>query len=410
MDQASSQLVIFIIDNSMNGLWQTMNEELDFESLRTGAGIFEVLSKAKALEREGKTILHFEIGQPDFHTPSHVKDAAKQALDDNFTGYVPAAGIRGLREAIQDEIEQTRGFKPSLEQILITPGANPGIYFTLRAIVNKHADEVIFSDPSFPTYGAVLNYLGCAKKPIPLKEENKFRLDPVDIEANISKNTKVVIINSPMNPTGSVMKEDEINRVAELAEEHEFYLLTDEIYSKMTYDQKFHSPSTRDCTKERTVILDGFSKAYNMTGWRLGYAVAPEPIMDRMSLLISTTVSCVASFIQRAAIPALTGPQTDLHNNMKAFRLRRDTIVEGLNSIPGFSCLTPQGAFYTFPNIKQTGMSSKELADFLLTEAGVACLPGTIFGEHGEGYLRFSYATDVSIIQQAIVQVKDALA
>ncbi|MCK5345372.1 MAG: aminotransferase class I/II-fold pyridoxal phosphate-dependent enzyme, partial [Candidatus Heimdallarchaeota archaeon] len=274
----------------------------------------------------------------------------------------------------------------------------------------RHTDEVIYSDPSFPTYGAVLNYLGCKKKPIPLKEKNKFRLDPVDIESNITKDTKVVIINSPMNPTGSVMMKDEINRVAELAEEYDFYLLTDEIYSKMTYDQKFHSPSIRDQTKERTIILDGFSKAYNMTGWRLGYAVAPERIMDRMSLLISTTVSCVTSFIQKAAITALTGPQTDLHTNMQAFRKRRDAIVKGLNEIPGFSCLTPQGAFYAFPNVKKTGMSSKELADFLLNKAGVACLPGTIFGANGEGYLRFSYATDVTTIQQAISQIKEALA
>ena len=387
-----------------------MNEELDFESLRTGAGIFEVLSKAKALERAGKTILHFEIGQPDFPTPTHVKEAAKQALDDNFTGYVAAAGVLELRQAIQSEIETTRGFRPTVEQILITPGANPGIYFTLRAIISRHTDEVIYSDPSFPTYGAVLNYLGCKKKPIPLKEKNKFRLDPVDIESNITKDTKVVIINSPMNPTGSVMMKDEINRVAELAEEYDFYLLTDEIYSKMTYDQKFHSPSIRDQTKERTIILDGFSKAYNMTGWRLGYAVAPERIMDRMSLLISTTVSCVTSFIQKAAITALTGPQTDLHTNMQAFRKRRDAIVKGLNEIPGFSCLTPQGAFYAFPNVKKTGMSSKELADFLLNKAGVACLPGTIFGANGEGYLRFSYATDVTTIQQAISQIKEALA
>ncbi len=387
-----------------------MNEDLDFESLRTGAGIFEVLSKAKALERSGKTILHFEIGQPDFPTPTHVKEAAKQALDENFTGYVPAAGILELRNALQNEIELTRGFKPTLEQILITPGANPGIYFTLRAIVTKSSDEVIFSDPSFPTYGAVLNYLGCTKKAIPLKEENKFRLDPVDIETNITKNTKVVILNSPMNPTGSVMKTDEINKVAELAEEYNFVILTDEIYSKMTYDQEFHSPSIRDEAKERTVILDGFSKAYNMTGWRLGYAIAPENIIDRMSLLISTTVSCVNSFSQKAAVTALTGPQTDLRNNMQAFRKRRDAIVEGLNTIPGFSCLTPQGAFYAFPNIRETGMSSKELADFLLSEAGVACLPGTIFGSNGEGYLRFSYATDVTNINQAVTQIKNALA
>jgi aspartate/methionine/tyrosine aminotransferase len=386
-----------------------MHEELDFESLRTGAGIFEVLSKAKALEREGKTILHFEIGQPDFPTPIHVKEAAKTALDENFTGYVAASGILELRQAIQNEIEKTRGFKPTVNQILITPGANPGIYFALRSVITHPTDEVIFSDPSFPTYGAVLNYLGCQQKPIPLKEENEFRLDPSDIEAHITKNTKMVLINSPMNPTGSVMTKKEIEKVAELSEEHQFYLLTDEIYSKMTYDQDFHTPSIQDKAKERTIILDGFSKAYNMTGWRLGYAVGPERLIDRMSLLISTTVSCVSSFVQKGGIAALTGSQSDLQRNMKAFRKRRDAIVEGLNSVPGFSCLTPQGAFYAFPNIKDTDKSSKELADFLLTEAGVACLPGTIFGEHGEGYLRFSYATSVETIRKAISQIKGAL-
>ncbi len=386
-----------------------MNEELDFESLRTGAGIFEVLSKAKKLERDGKTILHFEIGQPDFPTPNHVKEAAKQALDDNFTGYVAAAGILELRKAIQDEINHTRGFYPTLDQILITPGANPGIYFTLRSIINHHTDEVIYSDPSFPTYGAVLNYLGCQQKPIPLKEQNEFRLDPADIEAHLTKNTKLVIINSPMNPTGSVMTPKEIDKVAELAEEHQFFLLTDEIYSKMTYDQAFHTPSIRDEAKERIIVLDGFSKAYNMTGWRLGYAVGPENIIDRMSLLVSTTISCVSSFIQKGGIAALTGPQTELQRNMEAFRKRRDAIVQGLNEVPGFSCLTPQGAFYVFPNIKETGKSSKELADFLLTEAGVACLPGTIFGKHGEGYLRFSYATSVETINKAISKIKQAL-
>ena len=386
-----------------------MNKKLDFESLRTGAGIFEVLSKAKKLEREGKTILHFEIGQPDFPTFDWIKEAAKAALDNNFTGYVAAAGILELRQAIQSEIEATRGFKPTIEQILVTPGANPGIYFTMRSIITHHTDEVIYSDPSFPTYGAVLNYLGCKQKPIRLKEENEFRLDPEDIEANLTKNTKLVIINSPMNPTGSVMTPEEIDEVAELSEKHNFYLLTDEIYSKMTYDQVFHTPSARDKAKERTVILDGFSKAYNMTGWRLGYAIGPEKIIDRMGLLISTTVSCVSSFVQKGGVAAINGPQTELKRNMEAFRKRRDAIVKGLNEVPGFSCLTPQGAFYAFPNITRTGKTSKELADFLLTEAGVACLPGTIFGKHGEGYLRFSYATSVETINKAIDQIKEAL-
>ncbi|MHA1944755.1 MAG: pyridoxal phosphate-dependent aminotransferase [Candidatus Hodarchaeales archaeon] len=381
----------------------------DFESLRTGAGIFEVLSKAKALERSGKTILHFEIGQPDFPTPFHVKEAAKKAIDDNFTGYVAAAGILELRQAIQDEIEKTRGFRPTLNQILVLPGANPGIYYAIRSVITHPTDEVIFSDPSFPTYGAVLNYLGCKQKPIPLKEENMFRLDPADIEENITDKTKLILINSPMNPTGSVMKRSEIEYVSELAERHNLIVLTDEIYSKMVYDQTFHSPAYLDAAKKRTIILDGFAKAYSMTGWRLGYAVGPESIIDRMGLLISTTISCVPPFTQKAGIEALIGPQTDLHNNMMAFRKRRDAIVNGLNDIPGFSCLTPQGAFYAFPNITGTGMKSKQIADYLLTEAGVACLPGTIFGQNGEGYLRFSYATDVQTINKAIDQIKKAI-
>ena len=381
----------------------------DFESLRTGAGIFEVLSKARALERAGKTILHFEIGQPDFPTPNHIKEAAKTAIDNNLTGYVAAAGILELKEAIQSEIQETRGFTPSLEQILVIPGANPGIYYALRSIITSHTDEVIYSDPSFPTYGAVLNYLECKQKPIPLKEENKFRLDPSDIEANITENTKLLLINSPMNPTGSVMKKEEIDRVALLAKENDLFVLTDEIYSKMTYDQTFHSPSIEDEAKKRTVILDGFAKAYSMTGWRLGYAVGPEVVIDKMGLLLSATVSCVPPFVQRAGIEALKGPQTDLKNNMKAFRERRDAIVKGLNEIPGFSCLTPQGAFYAFPNITGTGMNSKQLADFLMNEAGVACLPGTIFGKNGEGYLRFSYATDLNTISKAIAQIKEAI-
>ena len=381
----------------------------DFESLRTGAGIFEVLSKAKALERSGKTILHFEIGQPDFPTPFRVKEAAKKAIDDNFTGYVAAAGILELREAIQDEIEKTRDFRPTLNQILVLPGVNPGIYYSLRSVITHPTDEVIFSDPSFPTYSAVLNYLGCKQRPIPLKEENQFRLDPADIEANITDKTKLILINSPMNPTGSVMKRSEIEYVAELAEKYNLIVLTDEIYSKMTYDQPFHSPAIKDKAKKRTIILDGFAKAYSMTGWRLGYAIGPETIIDHMGLLISTTISCVPPFTQKAGIEALVGPQTDLYNNMKAFRERRDAIVKGLNEIPGFSCLTPQGAFYAFPNITGTGMRSKQIADFLLTEAGVACLPGTIFGQNGEGYLRFSYATDVQTINKAIDQIKNAI-
>lgn len=380
---------------------------IDYDSLRTGAGIFDVLSKAKTLEREGKKILHFEIGQPDFPTPDHIKEAAKQALDENFTGYVATSGILELKEAIQDEIEKTRGFRPSLKQISIIPGANTGVFYALRAAIGTIKDEIIYPDPSFPTYSAVINFLNTKRKPIPLHESNEFRFNPDDIEEQISKDTKLIIINSPMNPTGSVMTKKEISQVAELAEKHNLYILTDEIYSKMIYDRDFHSPSVLDEAKERTIILDGFSKAYSMTGWRLGYIVGPESLIERVNLLIATTVSCVSSFSQKAGVTALKGSQTDLKENMQAFRKRRDVIIKGLNEIPNFSCVTPQGAFYAFPNITKTGMSSKELADHILYSAGVACLPGTIFGKHGEGFLRFSYATSIDVIKEAIENIKN---
>jgi aspartate/methionine/tyrosine aminotransferase len=382
---------------------------IDFEKLRTGAGIFDVLSKAEALEREGREILHFEIGQPDFPTPQHVKEAAKKALDNNFTGYVAASGIRELKEAIQDEIENTRGYRPTLKQILVVAGGNSGIYYMMRAVIQDPSnEEIVYPDPGFPTYAAIINYLKTGRVPITLKEENEFRLNPTDIKAVLNPKTKILVINSPSNPLGSVMTKQEIERVAELAETHDFLILADEVYSKMTYEQEFHSATIRDEAKVRTVLLESFSKSYSMCGWRLGYLIGPEWLIDRMGLLISTTVSCVSSFTQKAGVAALRGPQDELKSNMEAFRERRNAIVKGLNEIPNFSCLTPQGAFYTFPNIKKTGMSSKELSDHLLYNAGVACLPGTIFGDAGEGYLRFSYATSVQTINKAIERIKES--
>ncbi|MHA1972446.1 MAG: pyridoxal phosphate-dependent aminotransferase [Candidatus Hodarchaeales archaeon] len=372
-----------------------------------GAGIFEVLARAKNLERQGKEILHFEIGQPDFHTPEHVKEATKRALDENFTGYVPAGGILELKEAIQDEVEKTRGFRPSLKQILVVPGGNSAIYYALRSIIDFIEEEVIYPNPGFPTYGSVVNYLGCKDVAIPLKEENEFRFNPGDIKANITDKTKVVILNSPQNPTGAVMKKEEITRVAELSEQHGFFIFTDEIYSKMTYDEKHFSASVFDECKERTVLLDGFSKSYSMTGFRLGWMIAPEWVIRRAELLISIGISCTSGFIQKGGIAALKGPQDDLYSNMEKFRKRRDTIVKGLNEIPGFSCVMPQGAFYAFPNITKTGMNSKDCADHIL-QHGVACLPGTIFGSGGEGFLRFSYATSVDNIKKAIDKLKEA--
>ena len=383
-----------------------MEKMLDYEILRsTGAGIFNVLGKAKALEREGKKILHFEIGQPDFNTPEHVKDAAKQALDDNFTGYVAAGGIMELKEKIQEDIHRTRGFKPSINQIMVFPGGNTIIYYALRSVIDSPGEEIIYPDPGFPTYGAVVHYLQAGNKSLSLKEENEFRMNPNDVEKLVTSKTKAMIINSPQNPTGAVMKPAEVDRIAELSKKHNFFVLSDEIYSKMTYDEEFHSCSVHDECKERTIILDGVSKSYSMTGWRLGWAIAPEWVIDRMGLLLSIGISCTSSFIQKGGVAALTGPQDSITSNMKAFRKRRDVIVKGLNEVNGFSCLKPEGAFYVFPNITKTGMTSQECADHMLKN-GVCGLPGTIFGPSGEGYLRFSYATSIEVIKEGIEKLK----
>lgn len=373
-----------------------------------GEGAFEYLAKAQAVEREGGKVLHFEIGQPDFPTPKHIKEAAFRSIKDNYTGYVAAGGIADLKAAIQEEIKKTRGFRPDADQILVLPGAKPGIFFTMLALVEA-GDEVLYPDPAFPTYGSLVKYLRAADGAIPVLEENEFRLDPDDIKKRITKKTKLIILNSPQNPTGSVMTKDELAAIAGLAAKHGVYVLSDEIYSKMLYDAKFYSPAVLDKAKERVLILDGFSKSYSMTGWRLGYLVGPASLIKKMETLMINAVSCTTSFVQKAGIAALEGPQEDLKKMMEAFRERRDAIVKGLNGIPGFSCLAPKGAFYAFPNIKKTGKTSREMADHLLYKAGVCCLPGSAFGPSGEGYLRFSYATSVPVINDAMARIKKSL-
>jgi aspartate/methionine/tyrosine aminotransferase len=370
-----------------------------------GEGAFEYLAKAQKLEREGKKVLHFEIGQPDFPTPDHIKEAGFKAIRENFTGYVEPTGILELKETIAEEVKSSRGFKPDLDQILILPGAKPGIFFPMVALVSP-GDEVIYPDPGFPTYGSLVKYLNAGDVPVALKEENEFRLNPKDVSDKITDKTKLIILNSPQNPTGSVMTADEIDHIAKIAEEKGIYILSDEIYSKMLYDAPFHSPCIIDNCKNNTILLDGFSKSYSMTGWRLGYIVAPKDLIEKMGLLMINALSCTTSFVQKAGIAALTGTQEPLITMMNAFRERRDTIVKGLNEVNNFSCLTPQGAFYTFPNITKTGMTSREAADHILYKAGVCCLPGSAFGPAGEGYLRFSYATSIETINQAIEKIK----
>ena len=282
------------------------------------------------------------------------------------------------------------------------------IFFTMLSTLNP-GDEVIYPDPGFPTYGSVAKYLSAKEVPLALKEENEFRISPADVENSITPQTKLIILNSPQNPTGSVMTRNELYQIAEIAEKNNIYILADEIYSKMLYGASFNSATVLDEAKERTILLDGFSKSYSMTGWRLGYLVGPESVIEKMGLVMINALSCTTSFVQKAGVTALKGDQEPLKKMMEAFKERRDAIVKGLNEIPGFSCLTPQGAFYAFPNIKETGMNSREMADHILYKAGVCCLPGSAFGPNGEGYLRFSYATSVATIKQAIQQIKESI-
>ena len=370
-----------------------------------GEAAFEVLAKAQELERKGKNILHFEIGEPDMETPENIAKAGIQAIKDKKTHYTPSIGILELRKAVQDEVEKTRGYRPDLEQIVITPGLKPGIFFSMLAIINP-GDEVIYQDPGYPTYGSVSSFLGAKGVLVPLLEENEFRMNPDDIKTRITDKTKLIIVNSPQNPTGSVMTKSELEKLAELAEEQDIFVVSDEIYSKMTYETDHYTPTSRDEAKERTILLDGFSKYFAMTGWRLGFMVAPSELAERMQDFLVSAVSCTAAFTQWAGVEALTGDQDFISEMMKRFKEKRDRIVKGLNSIRGFSCLSPKGAFYAFPNIKETGMTSQECADHLLYNAGVAALPGTAFGPYGEGYLRFSYATTLENIDTAIERIK----
>ena len=372
-----------------------------------GEAAFEVLAKAQGLERKGKKILHFEIGEPDMDTPEHICNAGIQAIKENKTKYVPSIGLFELREAVVDEIEKNHGYRPEFQQVVITPGLKPGIFFAMLSIVNP-GDEVIYPDPGYPTYGSVSSFLNAKATMVPLLEENEFRMNPDDVKERITEKTKLLIINSPQNPTGSVMTKSEMDELAELAEEHDFYVISDEIYSKMTYDVSHYSPTRRDQAKKRTILLDGFSKYYAMTGWRLGYMIAPVEMVTHLQDFLVSAVSCTSSITQWAGVEALKGKQDFITDMMDRFHKKRDRIVKGLNSIDGFHCTMPKGAFYTFPNITQTGMTSQECADHLLYNAGIAALPGTAFGPYGEGYIRFSYATTIETIDLAIKKIKES--
>ena len=367
---------------------------------------FEVLQRARALEAQGRSIIHLEIGQPDFPTPAHVKDAAKRALDEGWTGYGPTPGFPDFREAIADYISTTRGIRVSGQNVVVVPGGKPIMFFSMLAVVEP-GDEVIYPNPGFPIYESVINFLGATPVPIPLVEERGFSFDLDVFESKLSSRTKMVVLNSPANPTGGVIPKADLARIADLLRDRDVLVLSDEIYSRICYGGGMPPSITQfDGMLDKTIILDGFSKTYSMTGWRLGYGVMPLWLVDAVDKLMVNSNSCTASFTQRAGLAALQGPQDDVDRMVTEFRRRRDAIVEGLNTIPGFRCSVPEGAFYVFPNVTGTGMSSRELADLLLNDAGVACLSGTAFGAYGDGYLRFSYANSLENIEEALGRIR----
>lgn len=376
-----------------------------------GQKMFQILALARELEEKGKKILHFELGDPDFDTPDNITKATIKALKNGETHYAPSSGLIELKKAASDVTLKSRGFRPTLEQLLVCPGANVMIYYAAACLVNP-GEEVIVPDPGFVSYFSILKFLGIKIVRVPLYEKNKFQLNPEDVKKAITDKTRMIIINSPSNPTGAVMAKNEIKKIYEIAKHYDVYLLSDEIYARMIYEEagtKHYSPSKFDHCKERTIIVNGFSKSYAMTGWRLGVATGPEEVIAKMSLLLETTTSCVSPFIQRAGIEALRGGQEKILKMIKEFRKRRNILVEGLNSLPGVSCLNPKGAFYAFPNIKKSGLTSEEFADLMLYQAGVALTPGPIFGEYAQGYVRLSYTNSVEIINEAIKKMKKVL-
>jgi len=369
---------------------------------------FEVLVRARALEAEGRDVVHLEIGEPDFDTPGHIVRAAQEALEGGWTHYGPSLGQQDLRAAIAQEVARTRGIAVDPAQVVVTPGAKPIMFYTIMALAEP-GDEVIYPNPGFPIYESMISFVGATPVPLPLREQNAFRFDPEEFRALLSDRTRLVILNSPANPTGGVLGAADLAAVAEVARERDLVVLSDEIYGRILYEGEFASVAALDGMAERTVILDGFSKTYAMTGWRLGYGIYPRWLLPHVDRLIVNSVSCTAAFAQRGALAALTGSQEPVAQMVAEFRRRRDFVVDGLNRIPGISCLRPRGAFYVFPNVSRLGMSSKALADLLLQEAGVATLSGTAFGSYGEGYLRLSYANSLENLGKALERIAGAV-
>jgi len=370
---------------------------------------FEVLAKAKALEKQGKDVVHLEIGEPDFDTPKNIKDAAMKALHDGYTHYGPSAGIPELRETIAEYISKTRGIKAEPDEVVVTPGAKPIMFFSILALVNP-GDEVLYPNPGFPIYESMINFVGAKPVPVPLEEKNDFRLDQEYVKEKITKKTKMIILNSPENPTGGVLTKDDLKVIADcIRNRDDVFVLSDEIYSRILYEGRFESISSLSGMNEKTIILDGFSKTYAMTGWRLGYGVMRKDLAQKVAQLQTNSNSCTSTFIQIAGAEALKGPQTDPEKMVAEFKKRREIIVDGLNKIKGITCKKPRGAFYVFPNITGTGMDCRKLGDHLLYNGGVAVLPGTAFGKYGEGYLRLSFANSIENIKKALDRIAKAL-
>lgn len=370
---------------------------------------FEVLARAKALEAQGREIIHLEIGEPDFDTPAHIIEAGIAALRAGHTHYTPAAGIPALRQAIADYIAGSRNVEVEPQQVVVTPGAKPIMFFVILALLQP-GDEAIYPNPGFPIYESMINFVGAKAVPLPLRQANDFRFDPDEFRQLVTERTKLIILNSPQNPTGGVLTEQDLAVVAEVARQGNIRVLSDEVYDQILYDGQHVSIMSQPGMLPHTILLDGFSKSYAMTGWRLGYGVMPVELAEQITKLMINSNSCTAAFTQQAGIAALTGPHEETRAMVADFQARREVIVKGLNQIAGFQCATPAGAFYVFPQVTETGRSSKELARYLLEEAGVATLDGGSFGVYGQGHLRLSYANSVANIEQALERIATAMA
>ncbi len=366
---------------------------------------FEAAARARALEATGRSVIHLEIGEPDFDTPANIRAAAKKALDEGFTHYPPFMGLPALREAIAADVSARKGVPAKADHVIVTPGAKPVMYYAMLALIEP-GDEVIVPDPGYPIYESMARFAGGTPVPLPIRQENEFRADLDELESLITKKTRMLVVNSPANPTGGLFTREDIERIAELALRHDLVVLADEIYGRIVYEGEHVSIASLPGMLERTIILDGFSKTFAMTGWRLGYAVLPEPLIFPFGRLLINSVSGVSTFSQVAAIEALTGPQDEVEAMVEEFRARRDLVVDGLNAIPGIRCIQPHAAFYVFPDISATGLDGAALAEALLHEAGVSVLAGTAFGHLGRAHIRISYANSQANIIEALARIR----